>query len=390
MMRQIRRLAVLGSTGSIGTQALDVAARHADRFAVAALTAHASSEQLFAQVRAFRPRLAGLTDGRFSLADIPNDLRFCRWVFGREALLAAAALDEADDVLVSVVGMAGLESVLAALSHGKRVLLANKEALVAGGKLVMDAARRAGEHALLPVDSEHSAIFQCLQGAAGNPVDTLYLTCSGGPFRTWAKADIDRATAAQALRHPTWTMGRKITVDSATLFNKALEIIEACHLFGVAPPRLQVLIHPQSVVHSAVGFSDGAVIAQLGTPDMRLPILYAMAYPERLPTGGDRLDFFSLKELTFERPDPVRFPSLRLAEECLAAGGAACCVLNAANEVAVGRFLQSGGGNPMTVGRIYAVVEETLQRVGALAADSLQEVLEADRLARETALALLD
>ena len=389
-MQQIRRLAVLGSTGSIGTQALDVAARHADRFSVVALTANASSEKLFAQVRAFRPLLAGLTDSRFSQADIPDDLRFCRWVFGQEALPAAAALDEADDVLVSVVGMAGLEAVLAALAHGRRVLLANKEALVAGGRLVMDAARRAGEHTLLPVDSEHSAIFQCLQGACGNPVDTLYLTCSGGPFRTWSKADIDRATVEQALRHPTWAMGRKITVDSATLFNKALEIIEASHLFGVAPPRLQVLIHPQSVVHSAVGFADGAVIAQLGTPDMRLPILYAMAYPERLPTGGDKLDFFSLKELTFERPDPVRFPSLRLAEECLAAGGAACCVLNAANEVAVDRFLQSGSGNPMTVGRIYAVVEETLQRVGALPADSLPEVLEADRLARETARALLD
>ena len=384
-----RTVAVLGSTGSIGTQALDVAARHADRFTVVALTAHTGREQLYAQVRAFRPQFAALTGEGFAMADVPDDLRFCRWAFGREALLEAAALDAAQDVLVSVVGMAGLEAVLAALEHGKRVLLANKEALVAGGELVMRAARNAGENRLLPVDSEHSAIFQCLQGAGGNPLEKIYLTCSGGPFRTWDQAAIYGATREQALRHPTWAMGRKITIDSATLFNKALEMIEAKHLFHVEPSRVQVLIHPQSVVHSAVGFADGAVIAQLGTPDMRLPILYAMAFPERLPTGGAPLDFFSLKELTFERPDPVRFPSLRLAMECLAAGGAACCVLNAANEVAVERFLQSGSGNLMALGRIFAVVEETLQRVGSLPADTLADVLEADRRARETALALL-
>lgn len=389
-MRETKRtLAVLGSTGSIGTQALDVAARHADRFAVVALTAHASAEKLFAQVRAFRPMLAGLSDPRFSLADVPADLRDCRWVFGRQALTEAAALPEAEDVLVSVVGMRGLESVLCALAHRKRVLLANKEALVAGGRLVMDAARLAGEHSLLPVDSEHSAIFQCLQGAGDNPVAKLWLTCSGGPFRTWAKADIDRATVAQALKHPTWAMGQKITVDSATLFNKALEMIEARYLFHVEPAQVQVVIHPQSVVHSAVAFADGAVLAQLGTPDMRLPILYAMAYPARLPTGGAALDPFAMGELTFAPPDPVRFPSLRLAQECLAAGGAACCVLNAANEVAVGRFLQSASGNAMSVGRIYEVVEETLQRAGVLPADSLGDVLEADRRAREVAATLL-
>jgi 1-deoxy-D-xylulose-5-phosphate reductoisomerase len=385
-----RRLAILGSTGSIGTQALEVAALHADRFTVAALVAHRSEEALFAQVRRFRPVMAGLTDERFTLADVPDDLRFCRWVFGPEALGEAASLPEADHVLVAVVGMCGLPSVLKALACGKRVLLANKEALVAGGKLVMEAARKAGEHSLLPVDSEHSAIFQCLQGALGNPAQKIYLTCSGGPFRTWTKEDIDHATCAQALNHPTWSMGRKITVDSATLFNKALEMIEARHLFGVEPAQIQVLIHPQSVVHSAVGFADGAVIAQLGTPDMRLPILFAMAYPERLPTGGETLDFFALRGLTFEQPDPLRFPSLRLAEECLAAGGAACCVLNAANEVAVNRCLQSGGGNGMPVGRIFTVVEETLRRVGDLPADTLTQVLEADRLARETATALLN
>ena len=384
-----RTVSVLGCTGSIGTQALDVAARHADRFTVVALTAHNNTQKLFAQVRACRPLLAGLTDSRFTLADIPEELRFCRWVFGRDALTEAASLPQAQDVLVSVVGMAGLESVLCAFANHKRVLLANKEALVAGGELVMQAAQKAGENSLLPVDSEHSAIFQCLQGAAGNPIDTLYLTCSGGPFRTWGKPEIDNATREQALRHPTWTMGQKITIDSATLFNKALEIIEARHLFHVEPSRIQVLVHPQSVVHSAVGFADGGVIAQLGTPDMRLPILYAMAYPQRLPTGGDKLDFFALNGLTFERPDPVRFPSLRLADVCLAAGGAACCVLNAANEVAVEHFLQDRSGNAMTIGRIYAVVEETLQRVGWLPATTLDHVLEADRRAREVARQLL-
>ena len=389
-MTQTRRtLSILGCTGSIGTQALDVATRHADRFTVTALVARRNAPLLFAQVRAHRPLLAGLTDPRFTINDVPPELRFCRWVCGEEALTEAAALPEAQDVLVSVVGMCGLSSVLTALERGKRVLLANKEALVAGGELVMQAAKQAGDNSLLPVDSEHSAIFQCLQGAQGNPARRILLTCSGGPFRTWPKEAVWQATREQALKHPTWSMGQKITVDSATLFNKALEIIEARYLFHMAPEQVQVLIHPQSVVHSAVEYFDGAVVAQLGTPDMRLPILYAMAYPERLPTGGEPLDFTRMRELTFEAPDPVRFPSLRLAAECLAAGGAACCVLNAANEVAVTRFLQTEGGNALPVGRIYSVVEETLQRVGHLPADTLGQVLEADRRARETAALLL-
>jgi 1-deoxy-D-xylulose-5-phosphate reductoisomerase len=323
------------------------------------------------------------------MGDVPLELRDRRWVFGDEALTAAAALPEADSVLVSVVGMCGLGSVLTALAHKKRVLLANKEALVAGGSLVMRAAAQAGDNMLLPVDSEHSAIFQCLQGAAGNPARRIWLTCSGGPFRTWQKPEIDMATREQALRHPTWAMGRKITVDSATLFNKALEMIEARHLFHVEPEQIQVLIHPQSVVHSAVEYIDGAVLAQMGTPDMRLPILYAMGYPDRLSTGGAPLDPLALRELTFEPPDPERFPSLRLAGEALAAGGAACCVLNAANEVAVQRFLSGEGERRIPVGRIFTVVEETLERAGRLPADTLEQVLEADRRAREIAEALL-
>ena len=378
-----RRLAILGSTGSIGTQALEVAALHPDRFEVAALTAHSSYEKLFEQVRAFRPRMAGLVKP-IAREEIPEDLRFCQWVFGPEALTLAARSD-VDDVLVSVVGMVGLKSVLTALEEGKRVLLANKEALVAGGSLVMEAARRVGEHALLPVDSEHSAIFQCLQGAGPNPYARIILTCSGGPFRTWSREEIRAATKEQALKHPNWVMGQKITVDSATLFNKALEMIEAKWLFDARPEQIEVVVHPQSVIHSGVEFADGALIAQLGTPDMRLPILYAMSYPKRLPTGGKRLDLFSLGGLTFENPDEERFPSVRLARECLRAGGAAGCVLNAANEVAVGELLQSGGEEPMRIGRIFDTVEETLQRVGHLPAGSLEQVMEADRRARETA-----
>ncbi len=382
-----RRMAVLGSTGSIGTQALEVTALHPDKFSITALTAYANKDLLFAQVRAFRPQMAGLIQP-IPLEDIPQDLRFCRWVFGKEALTLASETD-CDDVLVSVVGMAGLEGVLAALSKGKRVLLANKEALVTGGQLVTQAAAKLGPQALLPVDSEHSAIFQCLQAADGNPVQTLYLTCSGGPFRTWSQAEIRAATKGQALQHPNWVMGQKITIDSATLFNKALEIIEAKWLFHVDPSQIQVVIHPQSVVHSGVGFVDGAVLAQLGTPDMRLPILYAMSFPHRLATGGAPLDLFSLGSLTFEQPDPVRFPSLRMAREALAAGGAAACVLNAANEVAVAHFLQSPGGNGMPLGRIYEVVEDCLQKLAHLPASSLAEVLEADRQARQRATQLL-
>ncbi len=380
-----RKLAVLGSTGSIGTQALEVARLHSDRFEVTALTAHQSREKLFEQVRAFRPRLAGLVQP-IPMDQIPQDLRFCQWVFGKEALTLAAGCD-CDDVLVSVVGMVGLESVLCALAHHKRVLLANKEALVAGGHLVMDAARREGENRLLPVDSEHSAIFQCLQGAAGNPLKRIVLTCSGGPFRTWSKADIRAATREQALKHPNWVMGQKITIDSATLFNKALEMMEAKWLFDAAPEQIQVVIHPQSVIHSGVEFADGALLAQLGTPDMRLPILYAMSYPQRLPTGGKELDLFSLGSLTFERPDEERFPSVRLSRECMHAGGAAGCVLNAANEEAVFHLLRSRESMP--IGRIFDTVEEVLSRVAHLPANTLDEVLEADRQSRQAARAYL-
>jgi len=376
-------IAILGSTGSIGTQALQVAELYPDRFRITALTAYRSASLLFEQVRKFRPLMAGLVCP-IPPEEIPEDLRFCEWVMGPQALTIAASKVPADRVLVSVVGIAGLESVMAALKAGRQVMLANKEALVAGGHLVMAAAEEAGLP-LLPVDSEHSAIFQCLQGAGGNTPRRILLTASGGPFRTWTKEQMQTATKAQALKHPNWSMGQKITIDSASMFNKALEIIEARWLFDMPAEQIQVVVHPQSIIHSAIEFNDGAVIAQLGTPDMRLPILYAMTYPERLPTGGEALDLFALSGLTFEKGDEERFPALRLAKECLAAGGAACCQMNGANEEAVAAFLKE----QIPFGGIADVVEATLQRMGVLKADTMEHVFEADCQARRIARELM-
>ena len=318
----MRKIAILGSTGSIGTQALDLCRRHPDRYRVTALTARGSREKLFEQVREFRPEVAGLTEG-FDPAEIPEDLKFCRFIAGKEALHAAAAETDAEMVLVSIVGIAGLQGVMDALEAGKQVLLANKEALVTGGHLVTELARKAGKP-LLPVDSEHSAIFQCLQAAGRNIPEKILLTASGGPFRTWDRERIRKATKAEALKHPNWNMGAKITVDSASMFNKGLEIMEARWLFDMPEERIEVVVHPQSIVHSAIVFKDGAVLAQLGEPDMRVPIGYAMSYPERIETGVPAPDLFALGSLTFEKPDEEKFPALRLARECLRAGGAAC------------------------------------------------------------------
>lgn len=373
----MRELSILGSTGSIGTQALEVAALHPERFRIAALTANRNAEQLFSQVRRFRPRMAGLVTPPDAL---PDDVRGCEWVFGEECLRVAATLPEADDVLVAVVGFAGLSSVMDGISAGKRILLANKEALVAGGALVMSAARGAGQP-ILPVDSEHSAIFQCLRAAEGNAPTRILLTASGGPFRTWDPADIEQATVEQALRHPNWSMGRKITIDSASMMNKALEVIEARWLFDMPPERIDVLVHPQSIVHSMVEFADGGVLAQLGTPDMRLPILYAMGYPERLSTGAKPLSLADVGSLTFETPDPARFPGLFLAYDALRAGGTAGAMLNAANEVAVEAF----AARQLPFGGIARVVQEVLSREPVTPARSLSDVYEADLRARRAA-----
>lgn len=375
----MQTIAILGSTGSIGTQALELVRLHPEEFRVVALTARSSREKLFEQVREFRPEVAGLTEP-IPMSEIPEDVRFCRWVMGEEALRVAAAEVPADMVLVSVVGIAGLQSVMDALGANRQVLLANKEALVTGGHLVMDSAKRIGKP-ILPVDSEHSAIFQCLQGAGGNQPVRLLLTASGGPFRTWTREQMQNATRAQALKHPNWSMGAKITIDSASMFNKALEIIEAHCLFDMPPEKIQVVVHPQSIVHSAVEFADGAVLAQLGVPDMRVPIAYAMTYPRRIPTGSKPLDLFSIGTLTFEPGDPVRFPALRLAGECLNAGGAACTILNGANEMAVAAFLR----DEIPFGAISRIVEGTLEACGAMPADTLEDIFHADQEARRVA-----
>jgi 1-deoxy-D-xylulose-5-phosphate reductoisomerase len=380
MVGAMRSLTILGSTGSIGRQALRLVDMHPDRFSVVALTAHQNENLLFEQVAKHRPKVAALTAGEHP---VPDKLRFCEWAFGPSALAWVTANVPSDDVLAAVVGMVGLESALAALGTGKRLLLANKEALVAGGSIVMQAAAAssAPQPALLPVDSEHSAIFQCLQAAQGNAYAKLILTASGGPFLRWPLEQMRHATVEEALKHPNWCMGAKISIDSATMFNKALEIIEAKWLFGAQPAQIEAVIHPQSIVHSMVMFQDGAVLAQLGEPDMRVPILYAMAYPDRLNTGAPQLDLAAIGSLQFEVPDTARFPALNMADEALRAGGASGCVLNAANEVAVQAFID----RRIRFGDISDVVAETMQRLGSMPADTLEMVLAADQAARVAA-----
>ena len=333
----MRKIAILGSTGSIGTQAIDVALRHSDRFEVTALVAHSSSEKLFEQVRLVRPKIAALT---IEPKEIPEDIKnSCQWMFGSNVLLDVVRACDADDVLVSVVGVVGLAAVMETLKCGKRVLLANKEPLVAGGELVT-ALSREKNLPLLPVDSEHSAIFQCLQGAGPNKPERLILTASGGPFRTWKKEDIYLATKEQALKHPNWNMGSKITIDSATMMNKGLEIIEARWLFGTPGDKIEVVVHPESIIHSMVEYADGAVIAQLGHPDMREPIQYALTWPLRLPLNNRKLNFADLAKMTFYAPDKEKFPALELAYRSLEKGGNMACIMNAANEAAVAAYLR--------------------------------------------------
>ncbi|HEX6938704.1 MAG TPA: 1-deoxy-D-xylulose-5-phosphate reductoisomerase, partial [Longimicrobiales bacterium] len=329
-------VAILGSTGSIGRSALSVLERHADRFRVVALTAHRRGAELAQQVERYRPALAVLVEEDAPAP--PCAAGPTVWRRGREALLDAATHPDADVVINAVVGAAGLEATLAALRAGKRLALANKESLVVGGPLVLDAMRRGGGE-LVPVDSEHSAILQCLAGAERREVRRLILTASGGPFRDRPPESLATVTPEQALRHPTWAMGAKITVDSATLANKALEVIEAHFLFAVEYHCIDVVIHPQSIIHSMVEFTDGSVLAQLGFPTMELPILYALTYPERIHDGGTRFDPVAAGALTFEPLDPARFPAFRLGIEAGRYGGVAPAVFNAANEVAVAAFL---------------------------------------------------
>jgi 1-deoxy-D-xylulose-5-phosphate reductoisomerase len=384
----VQQVTVLGATGSIGTSTLDVIARHPDRYRVYALTAHTSKEALLAQCREHRPRFAVLDDAndaewlQQALAPTGIDTKV---LSGPEALCDVASVPEVDTVMAAIVGAAGLLPALAAAEAGKRVLLANKEALVMSGALFMEAVERSGA-ILLPIDSEHNAIYQCLPsehrgGLAKHGVRQLLLTASGGPFRGWSAADIANVTPEQACAHPNWSMGRKISVDSATLMNKGLELIEACWLFDATPEQIQVVVHPQSVIHSMAAYNDGSVIAQLGNPDMRTPIAYGLAWPERIDAGVETLDLFQVARLDFEAPDETRFPCLRLAREAMQAGGAAPAVLNAANEVAVEAFLE---GN-IAFGAIPDVVAKVMALPYSGQADSLERVLAADRWAREQA-----
>ena len=370
----MRTLAILGATGSIGRQALDIARRVPDQFRVTLLTAHSRAEALFELVREFRPAVAALTAEPDTL---PEDVRFCQWYFGEDAVRRAVLAAKADDVLSAVVGVAGLPAAMAALDVSGRLLLANKESLVTGGALVRGKAS-ALHKPIVPVDSEHSAIFQCLQAQGGNPVSRLILTASGGPFRTWEKGDIERATRAQALGHPTWRMGAKITVDCAGMMNKGFEVIEAHHLFSMPMEKIDVIVHPQSVIHSMIEFEDGAVLAQLGAPDMRVPIGYAMGYPARIPFGGERLDFARIASLTFEAPDMERFPCLRMAIDAQKAGGVMPVALNGANEEAVAAFLDER----IPFGGIARTVETVLARTENASVREIGDVYEADRRAR--------
>lgn len=372
-----RKIAILGATGSVGTSTLDLVERNPERFEVVVVTAATNSEALADIARRTGARLAVVSD-RSRLPDLEKGLAgsSCRAAAGEEALIEAAA-GEAELVIAAIVGCAGLKPVMAAVEAGRTVALANKEALVTAGALMTGAAQRSGA-TLLPIDSEHNAIFQCLACGRREDVAKLVLTASGGPFRTASAAAMRDATPAQAVAHPNWSMGAKISVDSATMMNKGLELIEAHYLFGLAPERIEILIHPQSVVHSLVEFVDGSVLAQLGSPDMRIPIAYALAWPERIATPAQRLDLAAVARLDFEAPDLARFPALRLAREALDAGGAAPIVLNAANEIAVARFLAGRIGFT----EIATVVEQAVADSECAAPGSIGDVLEIDRITR--------
>ena len=335
-----RHIAILGSTGSIGRQALDVVRQHKDRFEVELLTANNSSELLIRQALEFMPaNVVICNESKYQeVADAlqPHDIK----VFtGMDSVCALVRSEDIDIVLTALVGFSGLRPTVSAIEAGKIIALANKETLVAGGSVVMALAKKHNAP-ILPVDSEHSAIFQCLMGAAGNPLTRIHLTASGGPFRSWTKEEIAAVTRKEALKHPQWKMGAKITIDSATMMNKGFEMIEAKWLFDTEPEKINIVVHPQSIIHSMVEFADGAVIAQMGHPDMREPIQYALSFPERLTLDNKKLNFAELGSLTFEKPDLDKFPCLALAFEAIGRGGNIPCAMNAANEAAVAAFLQ--------------------------------------------------
>ena len=383
----MKNLAILGSTGSIGTQTLDVVRSHPELFHVSVLAANRSDELFAKQVEEFRPELAVLADEAAYTRlkeHLAGKCEGTQLAGGRQSFIDAAAVDDVDIVVTSMMGFAGLEPTMKALDARKDIALANKETLVVAGELVTRRAKEQGVK-ILPVDSEHCAFFQCLQGERLDKIEKLLLTCSGGPFRGKQRADLEGATVDQVLAHPTWNMGKKITVDSASLVNKGLEVIEAKWLYGVRYDQIQVVVHPQSIVHSMVQFVDGAVIAQLGAPDMKLPIQYALTYPERQPSRFPHLDFWQMQNLTFEKPDTNTFKGLAFAYEAGKMGGTMPCTFNAANEVAVAAFL---------AGRIhfldiYDIIEQTMMKRECTLAPTLEELFEEDRWARDYASSLL-
>lgn len=385
--------AVLGATGSIGQSTLDLIGRHPSRFQARVLTAHNNVQKLLPLCERFRPATVVMVD-RASAATLRTQLASSDWgrsiqvLDGHAALAEVVARSDIDTVVAGIVGAAGLGAALAAAAAGKKILLANKEALVMAGPLMVKAAQ-AGKATVLPVDSEHNAIFQCLGEnyrcfEQPKGVTRLLLTASGGPFRTWEKSAIDQATVAQAIAHPNWSMGKKISVDSATMMNKGLELIEAHWLFAIPESRIDVVVHPQSVVHSMVEFEDGSTLAQLGSPDMRTPIACAMSWPQRIESAVQRLDWSTMRQLDFEPPDNTRFPSLSLARQALQAGGSASAVLNAANEISVASFLEAR----LAFGDIFKIVEKTLSLLTSKTScvpESLEALLEVDREARQVA-----
>ena len=379
----MKKIAILGSTGSIGTQALDVIEANPDLFEAYVLTANNNVELLIQQARRFQPEMVVIANEQHydavqrALSNLPIKV-----YAGANALCDVVQDDNVDIVLASMVGFAGLRPTISAIKAKKIIALANKETLVVAGELIN---RLASEYQvpILPVDSEHSAIFQCLE--PGNPIEKILLTASGGPFRHYSEEDLKSVTKAQALAHPTWNMGAKITIDSATMMNKGFEVIEAKWLFGVKPEQIQVVVHPQSVIHSMVQFEDGAVKAQLGVPDMRLPIQYAFSYPRRLHSDFDRLDFFSLKSLTFEKPDTKRFPCLQFAYDALQRGGNIPCIVNAANEIVNRAFIE----DRISFTRIAEIINETMQHVPFSQESELDTYLLTDQEARAYAASLI-
>ncbi len=385
-------ITILGSTGSIGMSTLDVLAQQKERFQVVALTANTQVERLFQQCQAVQPEFAVMVDADAAALleqKIKQEGLATQVRQGLAGLIEVASLAQTDYVMAAIVGGAGLLPTLAAAEAGKRVLLANKEALVMSGHLFMDAVQKSGAE-LLPIDSEHNAIFQSLpenyhDGLAATGVRKILLTGSGGPFRNTPLDELHSVTPDQACAHPNWSMGRKISVDSATMMNKGLELIEACWLFATSPDNIEIVVHPQSIIHSMVEYVDGSVLAQMGMPDMRTPIAHALAWPQRMPSGVARLDFFSGVKLEFQKPDYERFPCLRLAEEAIRTGGTMPATLNAANEVAVQAFLEQR----LAFTAIARLVEKVMQTASVQEASSLDIILEEDARAREVASRLL-